>query len=487
MSGSSDRVPSGIPGVDEILHGGFVPQETCLVVGSPGTGKTIFAVQWLRDGVARGERCLLVSLAVPPERIARNVAGFGWSLEGIEVVDLGPRTEDQAPGEYEVFPPSEVERTRVWEGIYEAVRGNAPQRLVIDSATQLRFLSADEYQFRKQILALVRFLAERGCTTLMTFEPSQLERETGVALAVSGIIHLRLETSPDRVIGLRSLEVEKFRGSDFHSGRHPMRITSEGIVVFPHIMEQVVASSQSGEQLRSGLAELDALLGGGIEMGTATIISGPTGAGKTTLGMQFLLSAVNSGLPALLCTFEEPLESIYARCRNLAMGIDAALDDGGLRGLAVSPLQLYPDEFLAVVRRAVEEDGRRVVMLDSLRGYSLAMEQFGSLTAHVQNLVAYLRRNGVTAFLVNEIERLTGDLMLTELGISYIADNILLLRFCEQGGKVVKVVACVKKRLGDFQPELRELRLTDQGVAIGPKLGHLRGVLTGIPHAAPRE
>jgi len=487
VSASAKRIPSGIPGFDEVLYGGLVPHQSYLVVGSPGTGKTIFSVQWLREGVARGERCLLVTLAVPPERLASNVAGFGWSLEGVAVADLGPRPGDQAPGEYEVFPPSEVERTRVWEGIYEAVRANEPQRVVIDSATQLRFLSADEYQFRKQILALARHLAERGCTSLMTFEPGQLEREAGVALAADGIIHLRLETSPDRVIGIRSLEVEKLRGSDFHSGRHPLRITSDGIVLFPHIIEQVVASSQSGEQLSSGLAELDALLGGGIEAGTATIISGPTGAGKTSLGMQFLLSAVASGARGLLCTFEEPLESIYARCRSLGMNIDPALESGALAAVGVSPLELYPDEFLALVRRAVERDGCQVLMLDSLRGYSLAMEQFGSLTAHVHNLVAYLRRKGVTVFLVNEIERLTGDLMLTELGISYIADNIILLRFCEQEGRVVKVVACVKKRLGDFQPELRELRLTDQGLAIGPKLGHLRGVLSGIPHTAPRS
>jgi len=477
------RVPTGIPGLDEILHGGFIPRHTYLIVGSAGSGKTILSLQWLLEGLRRGEKCLYITLAEPESEVKRNVTGFGWNLNGLDLLDLSPSGEPDEfeDGEYQVFTSSEVERIPIWRSSYRAVQEKQPRRMVIDSITQLRYLSTDEYQFRKHILGLVAFLRRRGCTALLTFEPTEMEREASVALAVDGLCRLRHEVSSGRVIGLRSLQVEKLRGSDFMSGLHPLRITGRGILIFPHYIERPDGAQPAQTPFSSSLPQLDELLGGGIESGTTTIISGHSGTGKSSLGMQFLTTAIAAGERAVLYTFEEPVAFILARSRGIGMPVDEALASGSLRIIRVNSMELYPDEFLYLLREAVEQENRRVVMIDSLRGYNLAMEQFGSLTAHLQNLVTYCQRQAVTVFLTSEVEQIIGGLQLTELGISYLFDNVIMLRYAEVDGRLIRVISCLKKRLGHAQSELCELRITQQGLQVGEKLERMRGVLTGTP------
>ncbi len=478
------RVLTGIPGVDEIFKGGLIARRSYLLVGGAGSGKTVFSIQWLLEGRRRGERLLYITLTEPASDIQRNMATFGWQLEGIDLLDLTPTDDAGENGEeYQVFAPGEVEQVAVWQAIYQAVKEKRPQRLVIDSVTQLRYLSMDEYQFRKKILGLVSFLNRSECTSLLAFETSELEREASVGLAVDGLLRLRAEVSPSRVIGLRSIQIEKFRGSDFISGMHPMRITDTGIHVFPHRIESIGGYHPTMEQLSSGVPQLDELLGGGLESGTTTIISGPSGVGKTTVGVAFLATAVAAGKRSVLFTFEEAVESLMIRARGIGMPLDALLDSGALKIVRLNPMEQYPDEFLGKVREAVEQEHFELVMIDSLRGYQLEMEQFGTPLDHIRNLVHYLNRHGVTSFLINEIEFITGSLRTTELAVSHLADNIILMRYAENAGQVTKVIACLKKRLGDFQPDLRALHITAQGIQVGEKLENLRGILTGVPES----
>lgn len=479
------RIPTGIPGVDEIFHGGLIAERSYLLVGGAGSGKTVFSVQWLLNGRSHDERSLYITLTEPAVDIMRNMVSFGWELDGIDILDLTPDSElDEPDEEYQVFSPDEVEQVATWQAIYQAVKQKRPRRLVLDSVTQLRYLSIDEYQFRKKILGLVSFLNRSACTSLLSFEISELEREAAVGLAVDGMIRLRAEVSPSRVIGLRSIQVEKFRGSDFISGLHPMRITNDGIHVFPHYIEQIGGFHSTIELLPSDIPRLDELLGGGLESGTTTILSGPSGAGKTTLGMTFLTSAIKHGKRAVLFTFEESVESLMIRSRGIGMPLETALQAGTLKIVRLNPLEQYPDEFLALVRSTVEQDAFDLVMIDSLRGYQLEMEQFGTPLDHIRNLVHYLNRKGVTSFLINEVEFITGSLRTTELAVSHLADNIILLRYAEYAGQVIKVIACLKKRLGNFQSDLRELQITAHGIQVGEKLENLRGVLTGVPEYA---
>jgi circadian clock protein KaiC len=479
------RLSTGVSGCDEILGGGLVPHRSYLLAGSPGAGKTIFSLQWLRDGLARGERCMYITLCEPAAEIGRNAANFGWDLHDIELVDLSLAA--QAPnegGEYRIFPPSEVEGAPVWQAIYGAVQNSKPQRLVIDSVTQLHYLATDEYQFRRNILGLVNLLNGAGCTSIFAFEPSEMERDTTVALAVDGVIRLDSRISAGLGIGIRSIQVDKLRGSDFISGRHPMRIKANGISVFPHRIEHTGTVLPGERLISSGIAEFDQLLGGGLESGTTTLLTGPTGTGKSTLGTQFLAHYARSGR-AILFTFEEPASFIAARSRSIGAPIDAAVESGAMKIVRVNPMELYPDEFLTLVRDAVESDKRTMVMIDSLRGYQLAMEEFGKPQAHIQNLANYLSRQNVTLLLINEVEHIIStSLKATDLGVSHLADNIVLLRYAEIAGRVIKIVGCLKKRIGNFESELRELKVGPSGIQISEKLRHLGGVLTGVPATA---
>jgi len=483
MNSDEVRQPTGVPGCDEITGGGLMTGRSYLLVGTPGSGKTVLSLQWLRDGVRRSEEGMYISLCDPVEQIARDVTSFGWDLKGIAMVDLSPRGDDldEHVGDYHMFPPSEVESVPVWRAIYAAVRDKQPRRVVIDSATQLHYLSTDEYQYRKHILGLVQFLNRQGVTSLIAYEPRLMDQDMSAELAVDGVLRLRAEISSTLGIGLRSLQVDKMRGSDFMSGRHPLRIDAGGITVYPHRIERTGLLEPTGEQISSGIATLDALLGGGLESGTTTLLTGPSGTGKSTLGTQFL--AHNAArLPAVLYTFEEAPAFIVARSRSIGHPIDAALADGSLQVVRINPLELYPDEFLAMVRRAVEVDGRRMVMIDSLRGYQMAMEEFGRPQAHIHNLIAYLSRQGVSTLLINEVEHITStSLKATDLGVSHLADNIVLLRYAEYASCVIKVIGCLKKRVGGFEPELRQLQVGQEGIEVSAKLQHLQGVLSGMP------
>ena len=479
----AQRCATGIPGLDEILCGGMPAGRSHLLVGSAGTGKTLFSLQWLKEGQRAGERALYLTLMEPERQIKRNANSMGWSLEGIGIVDLTPpaTVDAQAGEEYRMFTPGDVERVNVWQGIYDAIERERPERLVIDSVTQLRYLSTDEYQFRKHILRLLAYLDERGCSTLLPFEPHLAQDERSVELAVDGVLHLKFQISAGLSVGLRTLEVTKLRGSDFVSGRHAFRITPQGLNVFPHRVEHTAEHAVSHEQIRTGIGALDELLGGGVEAGTTTLLSGPTGVGKTTLGVQLLTHLPENARGALL-TFEESRDTVLARCRGIGLPVDRAIAAGTLQIRRVNPLEHYPDELLGMVRDLVENQGVRHFMLDSLRGYELAMEEFGKPQMHVHNLLAYLSRMGVTTMVVAETDSITGAaLTATEIGVSHLADNIILLRYAEHQARLIKVIGCLKKRLSGFQPELREMSVSGKGIQLSGKLDGLRGILTGTP------
>lgn len=475
-----EKIETGIPGFDTILKGGLLKNRTYLVVGEAGTGKTLASIQFLINGVKNGEKCLFVSLVEPIAEIEKNIQSFGWSLEGIEVLDLTPK-ELKETGEYKVFFPSEVEEEEIWDSILKAIDDKKPQRMVLDGASILLSLSTSEYQFRKKILGFVNYLYQANCTSLITFEPTEIEKETSLSLSVDGIIRFKRGLSKNRVIELRSIEIQKLRGSDYLEASHLYKIKENGIVIFPHIIERQKEEKFAGETLASGIPQLDEILGGGLEFGTTTIISGPSGVGKTTLGVHLLVRAAAFGKKAVLYTFEESPSSIKWRAQSVSIPIDIVLKEGKLKIVQVNPMELYPDEFLKRVRKEVEDEGRRVVMIDSVKGYEISMEEYGSLIANTQNLVHYLNRQDCTSIFINEIEAIAGDVRITERGISHLFDNAILIRYAEIEGKVKKVIGVIKKRLGDYKNDLREMKITKEGIRIGETIEGYEGILMGIP------
>jgi circadian clock protein KaiC len=478
----NSRVSTNIPGLDDVLRGGFLPASSYLIVGGPGTGKTLMSLQFAAGRAKEGEKVLYMTFSEPEKSIRQNAGAFGWDLTGIEFSDMTAESGATATnGEYRVFPPSEVEGKPLWKLIYQAVEEYKPDCIVIDSATNLKYLSIDEYQYRKQIQGLVNFLAGNNCLSLLLFEPSALDQELSVALAVDGIISLRNTISPGRVIEVRSLEVVKLRGSGYMSGRHAMRIAEDGITVYPHRIEKQPGNDVERVLLPSGIEAFDKMLKGGIHSGTCTLITGPSGTGKSSLGAHFLCRAASDGIRSVIYTFEEGSRSMLKRCRSINIPLEEHVNSGIIVIREINPLELYPDQFLELIRQDVATEDREIALFDSLRGYNLAMEQFGNLIANIQNIVNFTRSAGVTLFLINELEKLTGNLRLSESGVSYLSDNVILLRFAEYNAQVIKIISCLKMRFGNFDPDLRELRISEKGIEVGEKLSRLRGLLTGVP------
>ena len=482
------RISTGIKGFDEILNGGFIPGASYLILGEAGTGKTILSLQACQESVRRNESCLYVTFSEPEASIRKNAASFGWDLSKVVFVDFTKEIiREEINGEYSVFPPSDVEETPIWSRLYQAIEEHDPALVIIDSATFLHYLSRDEYQFRKQIQKLINKLNSRGCISLLLYEPSELEKETSLALAVDGVVAIQNELTEQKITEIRTIEVKKMRGFSFLSGRHPMRITETGITVWAHRIERLKSIPYDRNIISSGIAELDQLLKGGFSTGTCTIISGPSGVGKSSLSEQFLCVAAEEGIKGALYTFEEGGASILNRANGISLPLEEQMEKRMVILREINPLEHYPDEFLEIFRKDIEKEGTQLVVIDSLRGYNLAMEGFGNLVSHMQNLINYCRSHKVTLILVNELENITGDVRITDVGVSYMSDNVLMLRYAEHDGRIIKVVSCLKKRLGDFEPELREFKITGNGIVVGKKLDYLRGLLTGVPMSKPEK
>ena len=474
MSGrASERVSTGVPGADEVLSGGLLPARSYMLRGEAGTGKTIVGFHYL----TAGESPLFVAFEESAADVRENAAALGFDLDDVQILDLSPdATRFTEEEQYSVFAPDEVENRSVTEQIVEAVERVDPDRVFVDPITQLQYLSADDFQFRQEVAGLMSYLEERGATTLFTTQPTSTRPDDDLQYICDGSITLARGPTG------RSMAVEKFRGSGFRSGRHALTIDETGVTVYPKLVPGDHDREYDLDQIGSGVAALDDLLGGGIERGTVTVVSGPSGVGKSTTGTHFLVQAAARDERAAAYLFEESEASLRHRSRSIGLPVDDLIADGDLALEYVEPLALSSDEFAHRVREEVEERGARVVMIDGTAGYQLSIRgEESDLVAELHALVRYLRNVGVTVILVEETGTVTGEFQPTREGISYLADNILFLRYLELHGEIRKAVGVLKKRLGRFEPTLRELRIEDSGLWIGDPLDDLRGVLTGTP------
>jgi circadian clock protein KaiC len=470
-----ERLSTGIHGLDEVLHGGLIPGRTYLVRGGPGSGKTTVGLHFLTAGEASGKRALFITLGEPEAQIRQNAQTLGFALKETDFLDLSPTSSFFTEVEsYDIFAPAEVERTPITQQIIERVESLAPQRVFVDAMTQFRYLATDAFQFRRQALALLRFLTEQGATVLFTSEGSAETPDDDLQFMADGVMHL--ENAADG----RTINVIKLRGSDFRGGQHAMKLTANGVEIFPRLLPEAYQQEFTAESMSSGIPELDELLHGGLERGTISIISGPAGVGKTTLGLQFMKEAAGRGERSIVYTFEEGLETLLHRCEAVNIPVKAMLARGTLAVEAVEPLQLTPDEFAHLVRHEVEENGTRIVMIDSTSGYQLSLRG-ADLVSHLHALGKYLQNMGVMVILISEIESITGDFRATDVGISYMADNIIFLRYLEMRGELHRAIGVLKKRLTSFERTLREIDVSRYGIKVGRPLTELRGILRGTP------
>ena len=471
-----ERVSTGIDGLDDVLCGGLIRGRNYLVRGEPGSGKTVLGYHFLTAGSA-DETGLCITLEESRADAERNAAQLGLDLGDLHWLDLSPESsffvDDQS---YDVFAPSDVEGASLTGAIVDRIDEVDPDRVFIDPLTRLRHLAPDDYQFHKQVLAFMRYLGERGTTVLYTAQDTPSTPDTDIQYLSDGIV--ALERGADR----RSLSVPKFRGSDRQGGTHAMRITDDGVSVFPRLVPDEHSEVFDTEPIPSGTLGFDALLDGGIERGTVTVISGPTGVGKTTTGSLFVTEAARRGERAAVYLFEESRATYTHRAESIGLPVDDLVDGDHLAVQQIESLARSPEEFASMVRDEVERRGTQVVMIDGISGYRLAIQgEESDLVRKLHALCRYLTNVGVTVILVDEVDEMVGSVGPTATGISYLADNIVFMRYVEMDGELRKVVGVLKKRVSDFERTMREFEITDEGVQVGEPLSGLRGILDGQP------
>ncbi|HEY6774091.1 MAG TPA: ATPase domain-containing protein [Oxalicibacterium sp.] len=472
---------SGVSGLDDVLRGGFTRDRLYLVEGSPGSGKTTLALQFLLEGVRKGESSLYITLSETAVELRAVADAHGWSLDGIHVHEVLPSENILDPAEqYSIFHPSDVEMGLTTKGILSIVEQVHPKRVVLDSLSELQLLAANPLIYRRQVLAFKQFFASRSCTALFLDDRTAAEGDLQVRSITHGVISLeRMATDYGGI--RRRLEIIKYRGVAFREGLHDYKIQRGGLVVYPRLVAAESREILNRRQFPSGLGELDSLLGGGIEEGSSTLIAGPPGTGKSTLAAQFVASCLKQDQNAAMFIFEESASNLLHRADELNIDLRSYQASGQLSLRQVDPAQLTPGEFVHVVCQTANE-GAKVIVIDSLNGFMQAMPNEKMLASHMHELLTYLGQRGVITILIGVQQGMLGNNMSTNIDASYLSDNVILLRYFEANGEVQQAISIFKKRGSEHERTIRQLSITQaDGVKIGPVLRHFRGILTGVP------
>jgi circadian clock protein KaiC len=476
------RLNTGIEGLDDILHGGFPSGHLYLIEGDPGTGKTTLALQFLLEGIRRGERGLYITLSESALELRQVARSHGWSLDSLEIAEMIPPDDDLRPeAQYTVFHPSEVELADTIASILKRVDDVQPQRLVFDSLAELRMLARDPLKYRRQILTLKRYLSGGNITVLMLDDRTSNSNEDLQLQSIAHGVIVMQGLGREYGVRRRRLEVQKLRGSAFREGYHDYVLRTGGLDIFPRLIASEHKPGFRRKAVPSGIKELDDLLQGGIDTGTSTLLMGPAGCGKSTVAFRYAYSAAMRGEKAMIFTFDESIPTLTDRARGLGMNPDSVLQSGTLQLQQIDPAELSPGEFVSTIRRLVDEAGLRVLVIDSMNGLLNAMPNEQYLAMQFHELFSYLGQQGIVTIITMAQAGVIGTSMSSPVDVSYLADSIILFRYFERAGQIRQALSVIKKRSGAHERTIRELIMEPGRVSVGKPLSNFEGVLTGVP------
>ena len=472
------RVSTGVPGLDDVLGGGLTGERVYLVEGTPGTGKTTLGMQFLLDGVAKGEAGLYITLSETADELDAVAESHGWSLDGLAIFELASDEALDPEAQQSILHPAEIELGETARGVMEEVDRINPARVVFDSLSEMRLLAQNPLRYRRQILALKQIFASRACTVLMLDDKTNQSDQHlhSIAHGVISLEQIAKEFGKER----RRVNIMKMRGIKFRGGYHDYILDTGGLRIFPRLVAAEHSAAFTPVTRSTGSDGLDMLLGGGLVAGTNTLFVGPSGVGKTTVVVRCMLAALERGEKASYCLFDEGMGTFFARAAALGLDLATHLKTGLLTVRHIDPAELAPGQFAQMLRDAVEIDRAAFVAIDSLNAYLQAMpgEQFLLLQMH--ELLAYLNQQGVTTALILGEHGVVGDAA-RDIDLSYLSDSTMLLRYFEAAGKLRRAITVSKSRTAHHALTIHELQLGPGGVDVGAALEGFEGVLTGLP------
>jgi circadian clock protein KaiC len=479
---TDERCPSGIEGLDEILTGGLPRDCFYLIQGDPGSGKTTLALQFLLEGLRRGERALYITLSETKEELERVARSHGWSLQGIPLIELS-RIESLLRPETQttVFHPSEMELNKIGQMLTEEARKAKPARVVFDSLSEFRLIAETSLRYRRELLRLKQEFTSYNSTVLLLDDKmdANVGGDPHVLSLTHGVIEME-QLSPDYGASRRRLRVVKMRGVKFHEGYHDYAITKGGLRIFPRLVAAQHHADFVHKPVSSGIKEMDELFGGGLDRGTTTLIIGQAGTGKSTIALQYAVQMAAQGEKSMIFAFDETRAVMLTRAHNLGLDLAKHVNTGNVTVQQVDPAELSPGEFAIRILQGVAK-GVKLVVIDSLSGYLNSMPGEKYLNSQMHELCASLNQQGVVTILIVPQHGMVHAVE-APVDISYLADTVVSVRFFEALGEVRQALAVIKKRSGHHERTIREFKMErGKGIRVGSVIRDFQGVLTGVP------